>query len=84
MMSLCDASMTSLVDVIYHVTCLDMWFVIVALNPEPTTVCHARLPHPTRVWTVHVHTKQSKYEKYLNQQKCDVIPALTGILGHAL
>ena len=32
---ICDASMTSLVDVMYHVTCLDMQFMIVALNPEP-------------------------------------------------
>ena len=34
MMSLHYASMTSSVDIMYHMTCLDTQFVIVALNPE--------------------------------------------------
>ena len=84
MMSLYDASMTSSVDVTYHMTYLDTWFAIVALYPELTRVWHAPLSHPKWVWTVCMCTKQSKYEKYVTQQKCDVIPTLTSISEYAL
>ena len=43
--SLCDVSMTSSVDVTYHMTSLDMQFMIVAFNLELTMVWHAWASH---------------------------------------
>ena len=82
MTSLCDASMMSLVDVMYHVTCLDKQFVIFVLNLEPMRVWHTQMLHPEWVQTVCMCTRQSKYEKYVTWEKRDVIPTLTSILGN--
>ena len=72
MTSLCDASMTLSVDVMYHVTGLDTQFAIVALSLEPMSMWHARSSHPEQVRTMHMCTKQSKYEKicYLAKTRC--------------
>ena len=44
---LCDVSMTSSIDITYHMTYLDMQCTIVAFNLELTTVWHA--------WSSHSH-----------------------------
>ena len=44
-MSLCDESMTSLVDITHHVTCLDTQLTIVAFNSELTTMLHTQASH---------------------------------------